>query len=159
MTQRTSIQEVHEQRSTVGRRVISPAQMVAGGIGLFLVVLGGVALARAGLDSLIGDPVGVLWFEHTALMALLDVVAGLLFLGAAASTGGRSTLIGLSLLTMAFGAVVAIEPGSFDETLGGGVELGALYLALGTIGLAVALLFPTRVVERVATVEAADRID
>jgi hypothetical protein len=81
------------------------------------------------------------------------VVAGLLFLGAAASSGVRGNLIGLSLVAVAFGAVVAIEPTAFDSTLGGGRELGLLYLIVGIVGLLAALAFRTTVVDRVATEE------
>ena len=156
MTDHASTHEVHERRSTAGRRVISPAQIVAGIIGLVLVILGGVALARLGFDSLTGETASVMGLDHTTLMAMIDIVAGLLFLGAAASSGGRSSLIGLSLISVAFGAIVAIEPGAFDSALGGGQDLGVLYLILGLIGLVAAMAFPTKVVDRVATTEAAD---
>ena len=96
-----SSHEVHERTSTADRRVLSPSQVVAGIIGLILVILGGVALARLGFDSLTGETETVLGLEHTTLMALIDIVAGLLFLGAAASAGGRGTLIGLSLIALA----------------------------------------------------------
>ena len=135
---------------------ISPAQVVSGIIGLVLVILGGVALARLGFDSLTGETASVMGLDHTTLMALIDIVAGLLFLGAAASSGGRSSLIGLSLISVAFGAIVAIEPDAFDSALGGGQDLGVLYLILGLIGLVAAMAFPTKVVDRVATTEAAD---
>jgi hypothetical protein len=156
MTDRASTHEVHERRSTSGRRVISPSQIVAGAIGLILLILGGVALARVGFDSLTGTTASVVGLDHTLLMALIDIVAGLLFLGAAASTNGRGSLIGLSLIAVAFGAVVAIEPEAFDSALGGGQNLGILYLVLGLVGLVAAMAFPTRIVDRVATTEAAD---
>ncbi|MEX2651376.1 MAG: hypothetical protein WD473_02880 [Acidimicrobiia bacterium] len=153
MTDHEQTHEVRESRRTVDRRVISPAQIVAGIIGLVLVILGGVALARVGFDSLTGDTATVLGFDHTALMGLINVVAGLFYLGAAASSGGRGTLIGLSLVAVAFGAIVAIEPNVFDSALGGGREIGILYIVIGVVGLLAALAFPTTVVDRVATQE------
>ncbi|MCJ7780748.1 MAG: hypothetical protein MUQ27_07970 [Acidimicrobiia bacterium] len=116
-TDRERTHEVRQRRRTADRRITSPAQIVAGLIGVILVVMGGVVLARVGLASLTGDITAVLGIGHTALMGLIDVVAGLLFLGAAASSGVRGNLIGLSLLAVAFGAVVAIEPAAFDSTL------------------------------------------
>jgi hypothetical protein len=77
----------------------------------------------------------------------------LLYLGATASSSGRGNLIGLSLLAIAFGAVVAIEPAAFNSALGGGREFGLLYLILGVVGLLVALALPTKVVDPVATEE------
>ncbi|MEX2622300.1 MAG: hypothetical protein WD651_01075 [Acidimicrobiia bacterium] len=143
--------EVHQRHRTVDRRVISPAQIVAGLIGLTLVIIGGVALARVGLDNLTADTTTVLGLDHTALMGLIDVIAGLFFLGAAASSGVRGTLIGLSMAAIGFGAIVAIEPGAFDSSLGGGRELGVFYLIIGAVGLLSAWAFPTTVVDRVAT--------
>jgi len=153
MTDHENTHEVRRRRRTVDRRVISPAQIVAGIIGLALVVIGGVALARVGLGSLTGDTTTVLGIGHTPLLGLIDVVAGLFFLGAAASSGVRGTLIGLSLVAIAFGAIVAIEPNAFDSALGGGRELGLLYLIVGVVGLLAALAFRTTVIDRVATEE------
>ncbi len=142
-----------ERRRTTDSRVISPGQMIAGALGLFLLILGGVALARVGFSSLTGETTVVLGFGHTALMGLIDIVAGLLFLGVASSPGMRGSMIGLALVALAFGAVVAIEPGSFEAVLGGGSEIGVLYLIIGVVGLVAALTFPTLVVDRVSTEE------
>jgi hypothetical protein len=144
---------VRERRRTVDRRVISPGQMIAGAIGLFLLILGGVVLARVGLTSLTGETTTVLGFGHTALMGLIDIVAGLMFLGAASSPGMKGSLIGLGLMTLAFGSIVAIEPNAFDAAFGGGRELGLLYIIVGVVALLAAVLFPTTVVDRVATEE------
>lgn len=153
MTDHEHTREVHQRRSTVDRRVSSPAQIIAGIIGLALVIIGGVTLARVGLTSMTGETTTVLGFGHTALMGVIDVVVGLFFLGAAASPGVRSSLIGLSLMAIAFGAIVAIEPNAFDSALGGGNELGFLYIVIGAVGMIAAFAFPTRVTNRVATEE------
>ena len=80
----------------VSRFAWSPAQWVAAFIGLFLVVMGAVALLRVGLDNLVGDTATVVTFEHTALMGIIDVIIGLFFLGAAGSAlANRSGLITL----------------------------------------------------------------
>lgn len=154
MTDRTVI---HASHQTVDRRVASPARFVAGGIGLFLLVMGGVALARTGLSSLTGETATVLGFEHTALMGLIDIVAGLMFLVAAAAVAVRAQLTGVSILAVAFGAVMMIEPGAMESALAGGFDLGLVYLVLGLIGLLAAAMFPTRVVETDAVREDAHR--
>lgn len=159
MTDHEQTHQVHERRRTVDRRVVSPSQIAAGAIGLFLVVLGGVVLARLGLSSLTGDTTAVFGLGHTALMGIIDVIAGLFFLGAAASSGARTTVIGLGLVAVAFGAIVAIEPGAFESALGGGRELGVLYLIVGLVGLVSAWAFPTTVVDRVATQDDATVIE
>jgi|FLYL01.1.fsa_nt_gi hypothetical protein len=144
----------HNHRQTVSRtsadrRVWSPAQLVAGAVGVALVVMGGVALARTGADSLTGEVVTVGGFGHTTLMGLIDVVAGLLFLGSAGSaTAVRAGLTGLALAALAFGAVVAIEPGTFETTLGSGRPLGLLYALIGVVSLVAAWASPLIVVDR-----------
>lgn len=153
MTEHGHTHTVRERRRTVDRRVVSPGQIIAGAIGLFLIVLGGVALARVGLSSLTGETTTVLGFGHTALMGMIDIAAGLLFLGAASSPTMKGSMVGLGVVTIAFGAIVAIEPAAFDTAFGGGRELGVLYVIIGVVGLLAALGFPTIVVDRVATEE------
>lgn len=137
----------HRRSQAVDRRVMSPARIVAGILGVILLVMGGVALARTGLSSLTGETATVLGFEHTALMGLIDIVAGLLFLVAAAAVAVRGQLTGISLLTAAFGAVMMIEPGAMSDALGGGSDLGLLYVVVGLLGLLAAMMSPTRVTE------------
>ena len=137
----------HRRSQAVDRRVMSPARIVAGILGVILLVMGGVALARTGLSSLTGETATVRGFEHTALMGLIDIVAGLLFLVAAAAVAVRGQLTGISLLTAAFGAVMMIEPGAMSDALGGGSDLGLLYVVVGLLGLLAAMMSPTRVTE------------
>lgn len=150
--------EIRQRRTTVDRRVLRPSQAIGGLIGLFLVILGGVALARTGLGSLTSPTETVLGFAHTPLMGIIDVAAGLFFLGAAASSA-RGSLIGLGLAAVAFGAIVAIEPDAFDQSLGGGRELGVLYVIVGAVAVLAGWAFPTTVVDRVATEDGAEVID
>lgn len=149
----TETHTMRQRRHTVDRRVSSPARLVAGLIGLFFLVLGGVALARTGLSSLTGETATVLGFEHTSLMGIIDIGAGLLFLGAAAAVGVAGGLTWISLVSIAFGAVMAIEPGAMSSALGGGPDLGLVYVVAGLLGLLAAVVFPTRVVDSEATHE------
>ena len=93
---------------------------VAAFIGLFLVVMGAVALLRVGLDNLVGDTATVVTFEHTALMGIIDVIIGLFFLGAAGSAlANRSGLITPGMLCIAFGLIVRIEPEAMARATAG----------------------------------------
>lgn len=151
--------DFEERRATIDRRVFSPAQFVAGIIGVGLIVLGGVALARTGLDALPGEAVTVVEFGHTALMGLIDIVVGLIFLAGAASLhGSRSTLIGLGLATLAFGLIVVIEPSPFAGVLGAGRPLGWLYLAIGAVALIAAWASPVIVTDRSAVTRESDHL-
>lgn len=143
-----------QRRRAVGTRTFSPAQAVAGLIGLVLLIVGGVAMARVGFDSLTGDTATVLGLDHTLLLAIIHVVAGLLFLGAASSVfGSRSQLIGLGVALVAFGAVVLIEPSPFIDYLGEGRPVGAAHLVLGAISVITGITAGTVTTESVITDE------
>lgn len=136
----------------VSRFTWSPAQWVAALIGLFLVVLGAVALLRVGLDTLTGETATVWMFEHTALMGIIDLVIGLLFLSIAGSSlNSRGGLITLGLLSLAFGLITAIEPGAMAELVGGDERLGWLYAIIGAVSVIVAFASPTVNVRRSST--------
>lgn len=142
MTSRETLRS--RRRTAIGRSGFTLGQAAAGILGLLLVIVGGVAMARVGFDSLTGESVVVAEIGHTLLMGLIDVVIGLIFLSAASTMFGvRSTLIGLGTLALAFGAVVWIEPGPFVDLLGDGRDLGVAYLVIGVIALTAGLTTPT----------------
>jgi hypothetical protein len=154
------IEERETSRAVVDRRVWSPAQFVAGGIGLFLIVLGAVALLRSGFETLTAPTATVLGYEHTPLMAMISIVLGVMFLGAAASTlGVRGTLTFLGLLSLGFGLVMAIEPDRTSQWLAGGSSLGLLYAVIGGASLVAGWASPTIVRRRVATRTGHDKIE
>lgn len=148
-----------ESRTVVDRKVWSPSQIVAGIIGLFLTVMGAVAILRVGFESLTGDTTAVLGFEHTLLMGLLHLVAGLFFLGAAGTAlGSRSGLTTLGLIALAFGMVYAIEPDSLSAALGGDGRVGWLYAVIGAIALLSAWLSPTIQSQRTAVARTVETV-
>jgi hypothetical protein len=110
-----------------------------------------VAILRVGFDSLTGETTAVLGINHTLLMGLVHLVAGLFFLGAAGTVlGSRSGLTTLGLIALAFGLVYAIEPDSLASVLGG-ERVGWLYAFLGSVALVSAWLSPTIQVQRHST--------
>jgi predicted phage tail protein len=146
-----------ESRTVVDRKTWSPSQIVAGVIGLFLTVLGAVAILRAGFDSLTGETAAVLGFEHTLLMGIIHLVAGLFFLGAAGTAlGSRSGLTTLGLIALAF--VSAIEPESLAAPLGGDERIGWLYAVVGAVALLSAWVSPTIHTQRTATARTVDSV-
>ncbi len=140
----------HREATVYGRRTWTPAQFVAGALGLFLIVMGGVAMARAGLTGSWTDPVvEVLGFDQTALMGAIEVGFGLvLVLVAFATWEVRGWLTGLGLVALAFGLIVLIEPAAFDGTLGLEAASGWLYAAMGAGMMAAAWLSPIFVTGR-----------
>jgi hypothetical protein len=129
-------------RVVVDRKTWSPAQIVAGGIGLFLTVTGAVAALRVGMDFNTTDQ--VLGLTHTLLMALIHIVVGIIFLGAAGNAlGGRATMTTLGLVLIAFGLVYGIEGESLATALGGDRRIGWIYTVIGAVSLLTAWVSPT----------------
>jgi hypothetical protein len=99
----------------------SPAQLVGCIIGLLFVVLGGVALARTGIDlqHLTAKHVQVAGAGHTQVLAYIELGYGILMLAAASvPDAARGLMTFLGLVALAFGLVVAIQPSSFTHSLG-----------------------------------------
>ncbi|MGH3650599.1 MAG: hypothetical protein ACRDU9_07795 [Acidimicrobiia bacterium] len=149
--QQTVVGEDTYEERTVGRRSWSPAQFVAGAIGLFLVVMGGVALTRLlPTTSITGETVTVLGVGHTTLMAIIAVGLGLLFLVQAGTPFEvQPSLITLGVVSLAFGLIVVIEPGAFDNALALGESGGWLYSAIGVLSVLAGIVSPTLTSRRI----------
>lgn len=147
------------RRVAVGRTRSTVGQVIAGILGLLLVITGGVAIARVGFDSLTGDTASVLGVEHTLLLGIIDVVIGLVFLSAAStSVGVRGTLISMGTMAVAFGAIVLIEPDPFVDYLGDGRPVGLFYLLIGGVGLIGGLVTPTYIRESTYEEDVVDEV-
>ena len=122
---------------------ISPTvvSVIGGAIGVLLLVIGLVTLARTGVptDSF-SEPVTTVGpFERTPLMGIIEIIIGVLTVSAAASAD-RSSLTGLGLVSLVFGLVWMIEPGAFSGLLGVGRETAVLYLVIAVVCLVAGLL-------------------
>lgn len=142
MDRQVADQHVATQQ-TVSRPAWSPAQLVAIVIGIIYLVLGGVALARAGLDFTPIRHVQVAGLDHTALLGLIAFVFGLLVLGIGALPGAdRSGMIASGIVAIAGGLIVIIEPTAFHRTLGVHSGNGWLYFITGIVLLVAGMLSP-----------------
>lgn len=102
--------DVLAEEHVVSRRRFDPAAVLAVLVGLALGVIGAVAIARAGLEGPLDDPVvDVAGAAHTAILGLIEIGAGLLMIWAGLSRD-RSAIIFLSVLFGAAALVAAIEP-------------------------------------------------
>lgn len=139
----------HEVRVSAWRSW-SPAQFVAGVIGLVLTVMGGVALARLlPTGSLTGETTTVLGVSHTPLMAIVTLGLGLLYLAEAGMPFDvQPGMIFLGVMVLAFGLIVVIEPGAFDGALGLGETGGWFYTVVGFISVVTGIISPTLVSRR-----------
>jgi hypothetical protein len=114
----------------------SPAQLVVGVVGLVFIVLGGVALARAGLHfdavPFSRTQVAGLWF--TNMSALITSIAGVIVLaGAMDPDSAKATMWFFGVVLIAFGLIVAISPQPFTTMWGYDTANGIFYVVAGGI--------------------------
>lgn len=116
---------------------------IGGAVGVLLLVIGLVALARTGIpmDTVTAPVASVGPFERTPIMAIIEIVFGVVLIGASASDDAGS-VTGIGLVALVFGIVWLIEPGAFRTLLGVGRETAALYLGLGATLLGSGFLGP-----------------
>jgi hypothetical protein len=133
----------------------TPGVLVAGVVAIVLLVLGGITVARAGIDSSLDQPVvEVAGYTGTALLGLIELVFGLLLLIAALSRANRAILfLGIAGGVMALVAV--FQPSVGEGSLA--IERGFAVVAAIVMGIVVAAaLLPTlrrrRVVRRTSDV-------
>jgi len=127
----------------------SLAQVVALAIGLFFAVLGGIALARTGLDlNDVHHPHRVVgWgnWHHTPLLALIELGFGVLMMVAGAIPGAWRGAMGLlSAIALGFGIFVVADaaPVRLHTWLGVHHTNGWLYIVVGAVGLAATMFSP-----------------
>lgn len=113
--------------------------LLAAATGVALVVIGVLALVRAGIDGTWYRPVvEVAGISHTPLLGAIEVGIGVLLVLAAMA--GARVLAALVALAAGIGAVVvAIEPGAVDRELA--IETGwAVALAVGLLAVGLLIL-------------------
>lgn len=123
----------------------SPAQLVAIALGVAFLVVGGVALARTGIDfgDLHSKKVDVAGLGHTQLLGWIELAVGLLLMAAGAVPGaGRGLMSLLGILLIAGGLIVAIQPSSFTDWLGVDRSSGVVYVVAGAVLLLAAITAP-----------------
>jgi hypothetical protein len=114
----------------------TPGAVVAGVVAIGLLVLGGITVARAGLDSSLDQPVvEVAGYTATALLGLIELAFGLLLLTAALSrANGAILFLGIAGGVMALVAV--FQPSVGEGSLA--VERGFAVIAAIVMGVVVA---------------------
>jgi hypothetical protein len=129
----------------VSRPSWSPAQFIAVAAGLLLAVIGGVALARTGINfsAVPASRTTVVGLPYTCLSALVQLVVGVLILGGGVfPEAAKSTLGFFGVLLLAFGLVVAIDPTPFVNMWAFTTASGVFYAVVGGIMLLAAALSP-----------------
>jgi hypothetical protein len=144
---------LHQTVATSYGRHYAFDSVVVGLVGLAFLLMGLIAMTRAGFDGSMRDPVvEVLGFTHTATLGMIETGIGLcLVLCAATMTRGGSVFFGLLLGVGAF--VGAVQTDSFERSLA--LESSHAWLAVlaAVLVVLVSLLVP-RMVTRTNRVEA-----
>jgi hypothetical protein len=130
---------VAARRTAVERPPWSPAQLIALAIGILSTVIGVIALTKTGIHSNAMDVVrsnGPLW-QHTAWLAIGEIVFGLLMIGAGVIPGGaRGMMTFLGILALAFGIAVLVDKTDLraEDTTGWAfIVAGALSLIAASV--------------------------
>lgn len=142
----TTADSTYERSSSmaVARQPWSPAQLVALVLGVIFLVIGGIALARTGIDvrHLTARHVTVAGAGQTQLMAYIELVFGALLLGAGAVPGaGRGGMTFLGVIALVFGIVLKAQPSSFHR-LGTGGGYGVFLIVIGVVLVVSAIVAP-----------------
>jgi hypothetical protein len=138
------------ERTSVARHPWSPAHYSAGIVGLFMTVVGGVAIARLlPTDSLTAETTTVIGMGFTIVMAVITLLLGVVFLGGAGRpTEARSGMISLGVALLALGIVIFIEPDALGGALGVTQTSGVVYSIVGLVAAIAGIASPTVVTRR-----------
>jgi len=133
---------VHRRVATTSGQRFAIDSVIVGLVGLVLLIVGLIAITRAGVDGPMEDPVvSVVGFSHTALLGLIEVGIGLCLLIAAAATS-KPAAIFFGLVLGVGGIVGAVQAESFRHSLA--LESGMAWMAViaAVVVVLVSLLIP-----------------
>jgi len=121
----------------------APGQLVSLIVGVGFVIVGVLALVRAGLDGSMDTPVvEVLGYTHTAWLGVAEIGLGLLLVLAGTGAWGRSLSVLLGVAMAIAGVLVIAEPSEMPEELGLEKAYGWPLVILGAIVAVAALALP-----------------
>jgi len=144
---------VAEHRVATTGRAYAPDSFVVGLIGLALLIVGLIAMVRAGFDGPMDDPVvKVIGFTHTATLGVIEAAIGLLLLICAALRS-RAGAVFFGLVLGVGGVVGAVQTDSFHRSLALQSGWAWICVAAAAVVVLVSLLMP-RVATRNTRVEA-----
>lgn len=143
--EREHIHEVHEPVVSEERAAIREpygiAQFLSLGIGIFLIVIGAIGLARAGVHHIDSPTVAVGPFMMTPLLAAVNLFFGLIgLIGAAGRAAARSGCMFLGPVLLAGGIVALIQ---HVRVLGWNRADGVIYILLGAVAIVGAIMTPS----------------
>lgn len=130
----------------------SAAQALHAACGVFMVVLGAVAVGRAGFGDRLGErTTEVLDITVSTVIGLVAIAVGLIFLFAALSPAGRGTGGVMGVLLLVAGIVIAAGSDEFLADLHTESALGWVLMVVGAIAV-IGSVLPAHTVVREADV-------
>ncbi len=140
-----------EEDQTVTERGFSPGQILILLAGAAALAFGIVAVARTGLDGSLSQPVdSVLGWNHTALLGLFEIGAGVLMVLGGLRAGGR-WLGGLAGLAVIAGGILILGRLQWTiDRLGAERDFGWVAIVVGAVAVVGAAI--PRIRRRAATV-------
>jgi hypothetical protein len=143
-----------EYRDTVRERHwdVAPGQIVSAIVGVGFVAMGVVAVARAGLDTPLSEPVvNVLGYTHTAWLGLIEIGVGLLLMLAGLNSFARAASVVLGTMLVVAGVLIQAIPEDLPRELALDEDMGMPLVVVGAIVALAAMILPawrTRSVRR-----------
>ncbi len=130
------------QVRTASRSHFEPDAIIAGLVGLALLLMGLIVVTRGGFDGEMSDPVfEVLGFTHTTTLGLIEVGLGLCLLIAGATRSRSGAAFFGAVLGIA-GFVGAVQNDSFNDSLALESSMGWLAVVAGVVVVLTALMLP-----------------
>lgn len=140
------------QVRTASASEYAPDAVVAAVVGLVLLLVGLIAVVRAGISGPMSDPVvSVLGFTHTATLGFIEVAIGLALLASGASRS-RSGAVFFGLVLGVAGFVGAVQTSSFRKSLALESSMAWLCVVAAVVVTAAALVMP-RFIRRSMVIE------
>ena len=127
---------------TVRSMTVDPSAIIAGIVGVALLVLGGITAARAGFDGPFDESdVMVAGYSATALLGLIEIGFGL-FLVLAAVSRSQGAILFVGIIGLVASLVAVFEPPARDGALA--LERGlAVWFAIAMAIVVISALIPS----------------
>ncbi len=131
----------HQVRTASASR-FAPDAMIAALVGLVLLVVGLIAVVRAGVHGPMSDPVvNVLGFTHTATLGFIEIGIGICLLISGASQSRSAAIFFGGVLGVA-GFVGAVQTTSFKNSLALESSMAWIAVVVAVVVVLTALLLP-----------------
>lgn len=144
-TRETAARSEQRQRTAVTWPAWSPTQIVALVVAVAIIVVGGVALGRAGVtfSNVPAHRSMVIGLGFTSMSALITLVAGVVIaIGCVHPYSARFVSGGFGVVFLAFGLVVAVTPQPFFNMWNFTTANGVVIACLGVVLLLSTLVSP-----------------